>query len=82
MGGQTNKKNQPTTAITITTLKKKLIGNWVANTDLYSIETGDTIHFEKTKYNYDLYTWGKYPSGIEFKSDQPAKTNICASYEL
>src|ERR1051325_1873044 len=48
---------------------KKLIGNWVSTKDISFGAPGDTLHFEKKKYSYELYTWGKFPSGIEFKED-------------
>jgi hypothetical protein len=48
---------------------KKLIGNWVSTKDISFGAPGDTLRFEKKKYSYELYTWGKFPSGIEFKED-------------
>ena len=48
---------------------KKLIGNWVSVKDISFAAPGDTLNFEKKKYAYEIYTWGKFPSGIEFKAD-------------
>jgi len=52
------------------------MGHWATNDFMGEYEegdtlgTGDTVNFEKVKFNEKLYHWGGgYLSGIEFKAD-------------
>jgi hypothetical protein len=48
---------------------KRLVGNWVSVKDVSFAAPGDTLSLEKKKYSYEIYTWGKYPSGYAFRAD-------------
>ena len=62
---------------------KKLIGHWGTLKDMSFAGPGDTLNFEKKKYDPLFYTGLKYKSGIESTSDTLFKEyhNIGANAE-
>lgn len=62
---------------------KKLIGHWGTTKDMSFVGPGDTLNFEKKKYDPLFYSTPKYKSGIEFTKDTLFKEyhNIGANVE-
>ena len=60
---------------------KKIIGHWGSLKDMSFAGPGDTMNFEKKKYDPAFYSLPKYKSGIEFTVDTLFKEyhNIAAN---
>lgn len=51
-------------------ISKKIQGHWISKGCISFSSSGDTILFEKKKYDRTLYVWGGGAySGVEFNSD-------------